>query len=295
MSQQPPEPIRILAPHSARRDILDKVTRRRALALGASGAMAAWLSACGGSSGTSSESGGGGGSAQEDTPTSTLGADAKVEAGPLLLANWVDYTDPENYKAYTKEVGPKVTVDGYGSNDELLSKLSAGGSKFDLVAPTGYAVKTMIDQDLAMPLDRALIPNLANIEETFTKSEFDPGNKFSVPKDYGVTSFFWRTAVVKEDPKTLAECYELLKKYKDARVNFLEGSTQNFSLALLAVGASLNSEDPADIDRSRSSPPSTPSARPSSPAARRARSTSGSAGTATWRASRRRATRSTTR
>jgi spermidine/putrescine transport system substrate-binding protein len=62
-----------------------------------------------------------------------------VEAGPLLLANWVDYTDPENYKKYTASVGPKVTVDGYGSNDELLAKLSAGGAKFDLVAPTGYA------------------------------------------------------------------------------------------------------------------------------------------------------------
>ena len=250
MSQQPPEPIRILVPNAARREILDKVTRRRALALGASGAMAAWLSACGGSTGSSGGSSGGA-AAEEETPATSLGADAKVEAGPLLLANWVDYTDPANYKAYTKSVGPKVTVDGYGSNDELLAKLSGGGAKFDLVAPTGYAVKTMVEQDLAMPLDRALIPNLKNIEDTFTKSEFDPGNKYSVPKDYGVTSFFWRTDVVKENPTSLAECFELLKKYKDARVNFLEGSTQTFSLALLAVGASLNSEDEADIEKAK--------------------------------------------
>ena len=250
MSQQPPEPIRILAPHAARRGLLEEMTRRRALALGASGAMAAFLSACGGSTGSSGGSGGGA-AAEEETPASTLGADAKVEAGPLLLANWVDYTDPENYKKYTSAVGPKVTVDGYGSNDELLAKLSAGGAKFDLVAPTGYAVKTMIDQDLAMPLDRALIPNIANIEDTFTKSEFDPGNKFSVPKDYGVTSFFWRTDVVKENPTSLAECFELLKKYKDARVNFLEGSTQTFALALPALGFSLNSEDPAEIEKAK--------------------------------------------
>jgi hypothetical protein len=67
--------------------------------------MAAWLSACGGSTGPPGV--GGGAAAEEETPASTLGADAKVEAGPLLLANWVDYTDPENYKKYTSAVGPR--------------------------------------------------------------------------------------------------------------------------------------------------------------------------------------------
>ena len=71
-------------------------------------------------------------------------ADGKVEDGDLLLANWVDYSDPANYKGYAKEYGPNVKVSGFGSNDEILAKLRAGGSKYDVISPTGYAVKTMV-------------------------------------------------------------------------------------------------------------------------------------------------------
>ena len=169
------------------------------------------------------------------------------------MANWVDYSDPANYKGYAGEYGPTVITSGYGSNDELLAKLRAGGSKFDIVAPTGYAVKTMIDQGLALKLNHDLIPNLKNLSPAFTKTEYDPGNQYSVAKDYGITSFYWLTDKVKEPPTTIAESFELLKT-ADARglkVNFLEGGTQVVGMALKALGYSLNSEDERELDEAR--------------------------------------------
>ena len=220
-----------------------QLNRRQALHVGGAGALAMWLAACGGSSG--------GASGKQDA-AATVAADAKVEAGPLLLANWSDYSDPASYKAYTSSIGPKITVDGYGSNEELLAKLNAGGSAFDVVVPTGNAVKTMIDKGLALKLNRELIPNLKNLQEKFTKTDFDPGNVYSVPKDYGVTSFYWRTAVVKDKPKTIAEGFEVLKGLpKNVRTNVLEGGSQNLALALVALGYSLNSEDPGEIDKAK--------------------------------------------
>ena len=227
--------LKILAPRS--------MNRRQAVQLGSASALSLWLTACGGSSG-----GSGGGEKVEKT----VAADAKVEAGPLLLANWNDYSDPANYKAYQSSVGPKVTVEGYGSNEELLAKLNAGGSAFDIVVPTGYAVKTMIDKGQALKLNSDLIPNLKNLQKKFTETDYDPGNVYSVPKDYGVTSFYWRTDVVKDDPKTMAEAFEVLKSLpKSVRVNVLEGSTQNIAVALVALGISLNTEDPGDIDKAK--------------------------------------------
>ena len=96
------------------------------------------------------------------------------------MANWVDYSDPQNYKDYEKEFGLKVNVSGFGSNDEILAKLRAGGSKYDIISPTGYAVKTMADLGLIIPLTHELIPNLSNLSPAFKETDYDPGNKYSV-------------------------------------------------------------------------------------------------------------------
>ena len=81
---------------------------------------------------TASGGGGGGGGGEEDAAAKPpTPADGQVENGDLLLANWVDYSDPKNYKDYQEEYGPKVMVSGFGSNDELLAKLRAGGSNYD--------------------------------------------------------------------------------------------------------------------------------------------------------------------
>ena len=245
----PDDELRILVHESMRADLERRITRRQAMMAAGTGALALYLAGCGGSSSTTN-------SEKTATPgaaeTPSVPADAPIE-DKLLISNWVDYSDPANYKAYTKDLGPKITVSGYGSNDELLAKLRAGGSKFDIVAPTGYAVKTMIDQDLALKLNHELIPNLSNLQPSFTKVEYDPGNQYSIPKDYGITSFYWLTDKVSESPKTIKECFELLKTdaLKDVRVNFLEGGTQVTALALKALGYSLNSEDEGELDEAK--------------------------------------------
>src|SRR3712207_2039884 len=198
-----PDELRVLVHESMREDLQRRVTRRQALMTGAGAALALYLSACGGS--TSS----GGGDDEQAADQPSVPSDAKVETGPLLLANWVDYSDPANYKQFQRDVGPKVNVTSYGSNDELLAKLRAGGSKFDIVAPTGYAVKTMIDQNLALELNKELIPNLKNLSPAFTQTEYDPGNRYSVAKNYGITAFYWLDDKVPDPPRSEEHTSEL--------------------------------------------------------------------------------------
>jgi spermidine/putrescine transport system substrate-binding protein len=247
-----PEELNILVPESRRAAVQRMVTRRQALLLSGGLAAAAYLAGCGGSTAEDS-GGGGGGGGEEEAEKPPTPADGQIEQGDLLLANWVDYSDPANYKAYTKEFGPKIKVSGYGSSEEILAKLRAGGSKFDVVAPTGYAVKTMADLGLIMPLTHELIPNRKNITPAFTQTDYDSGNKYSMPKDYGVTSFYWLTDKVSENPKTIGECFELLKspEFKDLRVNFPEGGPQLMAMALAALGYSINSEDEKEIDEAK--------------------------------------------
>ena len=245
-----PEELHILVPESRREAVQRMVTRRQALLAGGGVAAAAYLAGCGGST---ADSGGGGGSGEEQSDAPPTPADAPVEKGDLLLANWVDYSDPENYKGYTEEIGPQVKVSGFGSNEEILAKLRAGGSKFDVVAPSNNAVKTMADLGLLMPLTHEQIPNLKNLTPAFTQSDYDPGNKYSVPKDYGITSFYWLTDKVSATPTTLKEAFDLLKtpEFKELRVNFLEGGVQLMALALAALGYSINTEEQGEIDEAK--------------------------------------------
>jgi spermidine/putrescine transport system substrate-binding protein len=245
--------LNILVPESRRAAVERMVTRRQALLAGGGAALAAYLAGCGGGTADNGGGGGGGGGEPSSDAKPPTPADGQVEQGDLLLSNWVDYSDPANYKAYAKEYGPKVKVSGYGSNEEILTKLRAGGSKFDVIAPTGYAVKTMAELGLIMPLTHELIPNIKNLQPAFTETDYDPGNKYCVPKNYGITSFYWLTDKVSDQPKTIADCFELLKdpKMKDLRVNFLEGGTQVMALALAALGYSINSEDEGEIEEAK--------------------------------------------
>jgi spermidine/putrescine transport system substrate-binding protein len=227
------EPIKILAPHTV-------ITRRRAMSLGFGGMASLYLAACGGSSGSNPAAG------ASATPISSS---AKVEAGPLLLANWPDYTDPRTYKDYTAAVGPKVKVEGFGSNDELVTKLSAGGADYDIVVPSGDYVPELAAKGLARKLDHSLIPNLKNLQPKFRQVPGDEGNKYSVTKDYGITTFYYRTDVVKNPPDTLLGWFQALPKYKGKNINFIEGSAETLPLVLISLGLDPQSTKDADYQK----------------------------------------------
>jgi spermidine/putrescine transport system substrate-binding protein len=250
--------IEILAPAervpAIERMVMD---RRRLLAVGAGGAMAAFLAACGGGGASAPQAttaaattAGGGETGATAGGTTTAAAPPELEKS-FLLGNWTDYSAPENYKAFTADLGPKVNVSPYEDNEQMLAKVKASPSSYDIVVPTGYAVKTMAELGLLSELDHAQLPNLENLEDAFRESDYDEGNRYSVAKDYGVTSFFYRTDIVKESPKTLMEFFDLLPKYSKRRVNFLTGGEQNVALALAALGHDINTEDEAQLEEAK--------------------------------------------
>jgi spermidine/putrescine-binding protein len=234
------ERIHILAPSGRRDAIAREVTRRRALSIGFGSLASVYLAACGGQSGPGGAGGG---------KKAALSAEAGVEKGPLLLANWPDYTDPQTYKSYQRAIGPAVKVDGFGSNDELIAKLNAGGANYDIVVPSGTFVPQIAEKGLARELDHDLIPNLKNLQDKFRKDINDPGNKYSVTKDYGITTFYYRTDVVKDPPDTLLGWWKLLPKYKGKNINLVEGGPETIPLTLIALGLDPQSTNEADYQK----------------------------------------------
>src|SRR5688572_714899 len=58
-------------------------------------------------------------------------AEAKPKPGKELnLFAWSEYVPQEVIDGFTKETGIKVNYEAYASNEEMLSKLLAGGTKY---------------------------------------------------------------------------------------------------------------------------------------------------------------------
>jgi spermidine/putrescine transport system substrate-binding protein len=56
--------------------------------------------------------------------------------GSLNLYNWGDYINPEVLQRFSEEYDVDVDLDTYGSNEEMLAKLQAGATGYDIVFPS---------------------------------------------------------------------------------------------------------------------------------------------------------------
>jgi spermidine/putrescine transport system substrate-binding protein len=259
VTDEPRDHLKLLAPRSMRpkfdylhREVEDlagtRMSRRAALGLGGLAILAA---ACGGS--TNAGGGGGGNSA----PTDAL--KGKPIEDSLVIYNWSQYDDPSTYTKFEKlpdeaKAGLKVHETYYSSNDELLAKLHAGGTGYDIVVPSQNAVGELIQEGGLLKLDFNLIPNMKNLDPKFLKASYDPTGEFHVIKDYGITMFFYQNTVVKpsSEPKTMKDFYDLLTaNVSKGRTNVLDGAEEVVPLASMALGFSANTEDQGELDETQ--------------------------------------------
>ena len=164
----------------------------------------------------------------------------------LAIYNWADYVHPKTYPSFEKEFDVKITEDNYPSNEDALAKLKAGAKGYDLVVPTGYMVEIMAKEGLLLELDHSKIPNLSLVDPRFLDTPFDPGNRFSVPKDFGTTGYGVRNKFVKEEMASWEDFYRLASKYS-GRYTVLDSAPEVIGSALKMLGYSYNSTDAKEI------------------------------------------------
>ena len=218
-----------------------RISRREALGLGG---LLLLTAACGS---TSTSSGGSSPTTSSDPLT------GKALENHLEIFNWSQYDDPSTYKKFVAlpaetKAGLKIHETYYSSNDELLAKINAGGTTFDIIAPSQNAVAQLIQEGKLLAMDPALLPNLKNLDPKFLKPSYDPTGRYHVIKDYGVTMIFYNNKIVTERPKTMLEFYKLLPKYGGkGRTNLLDGAEEVVPLALMALGVDPNTTSDADF------------------------------------------------
>lgn len=159
----------------------------------------------------------------------------------LNLYIWAEYTSPTLLAAFEKKTGIKVVESNFASNEEMLAKLQAGVTGYDVIVPSDYMVAVMIKLGLLAPLEKERIPNLKNLDKKLLGKPYDPENRFSLPYSWSTTGIAVNRDLFK-DPVTGWDTV-----FSDAkvagRVSMLDDVREVMGAALKFQGQSLNSRD----------------------------------------------------
>jgi len=160
-----------------------------------------------------------------------------ASAKELNLFAWSEYIPQSVIDGFTEETGIKVNYETYDSNEAMIAKLVGGGGEYDLIQPSEYAVEALAQAGRLEVIDRANVPNFANLSPQYLDQPFDAGNKFSVPYMVGTVGIAVNTEKVKEPVAGYADFFS--DKYK-GRLVVLDDGREIVSWALAAKGRSIN-------------------------------------------------------
>lgn len=160
----------------------------------------------------------------------------------LNLYIWSEYLPKEVIEEFTRRTGIAVHYDLYDSNEPVLEKLQSGVADYDLVVPSDYMVRILIQLKLLRPLDRARLRNFGNLDPRFLDKPFDPKNAYSLPYFWGTTGYGYNKPKAGRAEDSWAPLFDPKNK---GQILMLDDMRECFAVALKHLGHSLNSTDPA--------------------------------------------------
>jgi spermidine/putrescine transport system substrate-binding protein len=175
----------------------------------------------------------------------TAGSAALAE-GTLNIYNWGNYTSPELIQKFEDAYDVKVTIDGYDSNETMLAKVKQGNTGYDIVVPGDYMISIMIDQGLLEKIEPNTMENFKNVDPKWVDVYWDPGRSYSVPWQWGTTSFVVDSAVYKGDINTLALIFDAPPELK-GRINMLNDMNDVINAGLRYLGYDRCNSDKAQL------------------------------------------------
>ncbi len=216
---------------------------RKLNSLVAAAASAALVAGCG-QSGDSEET-----DLSAQAVAAAQAAGCKVPAGgELHIYTWSDYIAPEVIAGFEKGLGVKVVVDTFDSNEAMYAKLKAGGTGYDIMTPSSYQIGQMAKDGMIDKLDHAKCPNVRkNFDAAYATQIVDPTFEYSAPYSVTYTGFMYLKNKIPQgvDPASWSVLGTAALK---GRITLLDDIREVIGAGLMALGYSINSTNPKEID-----------------------------------------------
>jgi len=164
--------------------------------------------------------------------------------GSLKLYNWGDYINPAVLTKFTEETGIEVTIDSYGSNEEMLAKIQAGATGYDLVFPSVHMHDIMFQLGLLAETGIGTSEGFSNIDPQFIRAQTDPEAAYCLPYAWGNVGIVYNRA--KADGITgYADMFALADKGE--KILLLDDLRETIGIGHIMNGTSVNSTDEAEV------------------------------------------------
>ncbi|MBP8762823.1 MAG: extracellular solute-binding protein [Acetoanaerobium sp.] len=176
------------------------------------------------------------------------GCASDTKTTTLNVYNWGDYIDPEVIKDFESEFDIKINYEEFATNEEMLAKIQAGGTSYDVIFPSEYMVESMIQRGLLHELDFSKLENMKNIGGQYQNLEYDKDQKYSVPYLWGTMGIVYNKTKV-SDP---VDSWDILWNPKyEGQIIMLDSPRDTIGITLKKLGYSLNTKNPAELEEAK--------------------------------------------
>lgn len=179
------------------------------------------------------------------------GSSSGGSAGTVNWSNWPLYIDVDDttgqmptLQAFQDQTGIVVNyTDDINDNGEFYAKVRTQleqGQPIDrdLVVLTNWMAGLWIGAGYAQKLDKANIPNVANLDPAYVDVSFDPGREYSLPWQSGFGAFGWNKAQLKDTlgTDTLVSLDQLWDPKLKGRITVLSEMRDTMGIILAWLG-----------------------------------------------------------
>lgn len=169
-----------------------------------------------------------------------------ASAEDLRIFGWANEMPDEVLEDFTAATGIEVIFDTFDSNEAMIAKLEAGGTGYDLVNPSQYAVQILRNRGLVDELDHSKIATYDNIGQAFKDVSYDPGNVTAIPYVWGTTGLAYNKTCVDEPITSWKALFD--EKYS-GRVYMLDNMLAAYIAGLQVNGFSANTSVEAEVQK----------------------------------------------
>jgi spermidine/putrescine transport system substrate-binding protein len=174
----------------------------------------------------------------------TASGSKAADSTELNIYAWAGEVPDAVVAAFEKETGIKVTIDTFDSNETMISKLASGGSGYDIVEPSQYAVQLLVGQKLVQKIDYDQIEGMDNLTEKFVNPQYDPDNAYSIPWVWGTTGLLYNEECTGGEITSWSSMFD--EKYA-GKVYMLDNMLAAYIVGLQVNGLPATSTDKEDI------------------------------------------------